>query len=133
VASREDPAHRVRTLCGGTPQTARARQTGDLQLPGLHLDMWQNPRGQIPDPTEDPTGPHASEAQDGSRGNAAAYAPADPRSGDVAVLRRPWLLQLPRSADQLSGTCGIPNSDRPTLAPATYPPSPPHPPPSVTT
>src|SRR3984893_1969148 len=32
---REDPAHRVRTLCGGTPPAARARQAGDLQLPGV--------------------------------------------------------------------------------------------------
>ena len=54
AASREDPAHRVRTLCGGTPQAARARQAGDLQLPGLHLHLRQDPRGQIPDQTEDP-------------------------------------------------------------------------------
>ena len=98
--SREDPAHRVRTLCGGTPQTARVRQAGDFQLSGLHLYLRQNPRGQIPDQKEDPGGPHAGEAQDGSRGNAAAHAPAHPRSGEVAVLRRQWLLQLSRSADQ---------------------------------
>jgi len=41
-----------------------------------------------------------NEAQDGSSGNAAAHAPAHPRSGEVAVLRRQWLLQLSRSADQ---------------------------------
>ena len=44
TASREDPAHRVRTLCGGTPPAARARQAGDLQLPGLHLHLRQDPR-----------------------------------------------------------------------------------------
>ena len=79
TASREDPADRVRTLCGGTPQAARARQAGDLQLPGLHLHLRQDPRGQIPDQTEDPAGPHAGEAQDDQGGDAAAHAPADPR------------------------------------------------------
>ncbi len=34
-----DPAHRVRTLRGEEPQAARARQAGDLQLPGLHLHL----------------------------------------------------------------------------------------------
>jgi Reverse transcriptase (RNA-dependent DNA polymerase) len=44
------------------PQAARARQTGVLQLPGLHLHLRQDPSGQIPDQTEDPSGPHAGEA-----------------------------------------------------------------------
>ena len=44
TAPREDPADRVRTLCGGTPPAARARQAGDLQLPGLHLHLRQDPR-----------------------------------------------------------------------------------------
>ena len=39
------------------------------------------PAREIPDQTEDPTGPHASEAQDDQRGDVAAHAPADPRAG----------------------------------------------------
>ena len=38
------------------PQAARARQAGDLQLPGLHLHLRQDPSGQIPDQAEDPSG-----------------------------------------------------------------------------
>jgi hypothetical protein len=41
----EDPADRVWTLGGGKPQAARARQTGDLHLPGLHLYLQQNSPG----------------------------------------------------------------------------------------
>ena len=48
AASGEDPPDRVRPLCGGTPQAARARQAGDLQLPGLYVHLRQDPRGQIP-------------------------------------------------------------------------------------
>ena len=64
--------------------------------------------GKIPDQTEDPTGPHASEAQDDQRGNVVAHAPADPRSGEMAVVRRQRLLQLPRSANQCSRTACVP-------------------------
>ena len=35
-------------------ERARARQTGDLQLPGLHLHLQQIPPGQIPAQTENP-------------------------------------------------------------------------------
>ena len=58
--------------------------------------------------TEDPAGPHANEAQDDQSGDVEAYAPADPRSGKVAVAGRPRLLQLPRRADQRSGTGRVP-------------------------
>ena len=108
TASREDPADRVRTLCGGTPQAARARQAGDLQLPGLHLHLRQDPHGQIPAQTEDPAGPHAGEAQDDQRGDVAAHAPANPRAGEMAGAGRPRLLQLPRSADQRPCTGRVP-------------------------
>src|SRR5262249_49222333 len=76
TSSREDPAHRVRTLCGGTPQAARPWQAGDLQLPGLHLHLRQDSPGQIPDQKEDPAGPHAGEAQDDQRGDVATHASA---------------------------------------------------------
>ena len=52
--------------------------------------------------------PHANEAQDDQRGDVAAHAPADPRSGEMAVVRRQRLLQLPRSADQRSCTARVP-------------------------
>ena len=47
ASSGEDPAHRVRTTCGGKPQAARARKTGDLHLPGLHLHLRQNSPGKF--------------------------------------------------------------------------------------
>jgi group II intron reverse transcriptase/maturase len=59
---------------------------------------------------EDPTGPHAGEAQDAQRGDVAAHAPADPRAGEMAVVRRPRLLQLPCRAYQCPGTGRIPPS-----------------------
>ena len=41
AASGQDPPDRVWPLCGGRPRAARARQTGNLQLPGLHLHLRQ--------------------------------------------------------------------------------------------
>src|SRR5215813_9136120 len=99
TSAREDPAHRVRTLCGGTPQAARAWQAGDLQLPGLHLHLRQDSPGQIPDHKEDSARPHAGEAQDNQRGDVATHAPADPRAREVAGTGRQRLLRLPCSAD----------------------------------
>ena len=52
-------------------QAARARQTGDLHLPGLHLHLRQVAPGRLPAPAEDPARPHAGEAQ-GDQGGAAA-------------------------------------------------------------
>ena len=95
----EDPADRVRTLCGGKPQAARARQAGDLQLPGLHLHLRQVAPGQVPGQTQVPARPHAGEAQVDQAGTATAHAPADPRTGEMAAQCRHRLLQLPRGAD----------------------------------
>ena len=83
TASREDPADRVRTLCGGTPKAARAWQAGDLQLPGLHLHLRQNSLGQIPNPTEDQAGPHAGETAEDQGDDETVHAPADPRAGEL--------------------------------------------------
>jgi hypothetical protein len=88
----------------GAPQAARARQAGDLRLPGLHLHLWQDPSREIPDQTENPRGPHAGEAQGDQAGDATAHAPADPRTGEMVGQSCPRLLQLPRSADQRSCT-----------------------------
>ena len=41
AASGKDPTDRVRSSCGGQPKAARARQTGDLQFPRLHLHLRQ--------------------------------------------------------------------------------------------
>src|SRR6266536_1488493 len=100
--------HPERTLCGGTPPAARARQAGDLQLPGLHLHLRQDSPGQIPDQEEDPARPHAGEAQDDQTGDVAAHASANSQTGTMAVVRRPRLLQLSRSADQCAGTERVP-------------------------
>jgi hypothetical protein len=45
---------RVWTLCGEKSRAARARQAGDLRLPGLHLHLQQVASGQIPNQTEIP-------------------------------------------------------------------------------
>src|SRR6266516_6852206 len=95
-------------LCGGTPPAARARQAGDLQLPGLHLHLRQDSPGQIPDQKEDPARPHAGEAQDDQTGDVAAHASANSQTGTMAVVRRPRLLQLSRSSDQCAGTERVP-------------------------
>ena len=65
---------------------------------------------------ENPSGPHASEAPGDQAEAATAHAPADPRAGEVAGTGYPRLLQLPRSADQRSGTRGIPASCHRPLA-----------------
>ena len=65
-----------------------------------------NRAGWFPDQTEDPARPHASEAQGGQPGDAAAHAPLTPIGGQVAGACRQGLLQLPRSADQHSRTRG---------------------------
>ena len=91
-------------------------KTGDLRLPGLHLHLRQDPLGEIPDQTEDPTGPHANEAQDDQRGDVAAHAPANPRTGRMAGAGRPRLLQLPRRADQRPCTACVPAPCRRPLA-----------------
>jgi group II intron reverse transcriptase/maturase len=88
---------------------ARGLGTGDLQLPGLHLHLRQNPFGKIPAYKEDPAGPHAGEAAEAQTGDVAAHAPPDSPAGEMAGARRTRLLQLPRRADELSLTRGLPS------------------------
>ena len=46
ASSGEDPPDRVWPLCGGQTRPARAWQTGDLQVPGVHLHLRTiSPRG----------------------------------------------------------------------------------------
>ena len=75
---------------------------------GLQLHLRQNPLGPIPDQAEDPTGSHAGKAAGDQGGDATAYAPADPRTREMAEAGRAWLLQLPRSADQRACTGRLP-------------------------
>ena len=72
--------------------------------------------GEIPDQTENPSGPHAGKATGDQAGNATAHAPADPRAGEMAGAGCPRLLQLPRSAHQWSGTRSVPASRHQSLA-----------------
>ena len=90
------------------PQAARARQTGDLHLPGLHLYLRQNSSGQIPNQTEDPAGSHAGKAASDQTGTATAHASADSEAGKMAAAGRHRLLQLPRGADKQFDTDGVP-------------------------
>src|SRR5262249_48661906 len=78
--SGEDPPDRVRPLCGGPTRSTRAGKTGNLQLSRLYLRLWNEPSGTIPDQTENPTRPHAGEAQGNSGGDAMSTAPLTPRT-----------------------------------------------------
>ena len=60
--------------------TARARQAGDLRLPGLHLHLRHLAPRRLPAPAEEPARPRAGEARGDQGGVAATAAPADPRS-----------------------------------------------------
>ena len=104
----EDPVDRVWTSCGGKPQAARARQTGDLQLPGLHLHQRQVAPGQVPDQTEVPTRPPAGEAASDQAGAAAANASANPGTREMAETSRHRILQLSCGADQRSRAHHLP-------------------------
>jgi len=74
--------------CSGEPRAARARQAGDLQLPGLHFYLWQVASGQVPPQEENPARPHAGEAASHQTGVAAAQATSRSRS------RGKWLRQV---------------------------------------
>src|SRR5208337_2392755 len=112
----EDPADRVWTLRDGKPQAARARQTGDLHLPGLHLYLQQNSAGQIPNQTEVPAGPHADKVASHQTGIATEHASTDSPAGKMVAAGRHRLLQLPRGADKRSDTDRLPLPRHQSLA-----------------
>jgi len=91
---------RVRPLRGGQSRAARVRQAGNLPFPGPNVHLRQVARRQVPDPQEEPTRPHAGQAQGHQAGVATAHASVDTRTGQVAGTRRARGLQLPRRADQ---------------------------------
>ena len=93
---------------GGPTRSARARQAGDLRLPGLHLHLRHRAPRRLPGPAEEPARPRAGEARGDQGGAAATAAPADPRPGALAEAGRDRLLRLPRRADQRSRPGGVP-------------------------
>src|SRR5438552_11107211 len=86
----------------------RARQTGDLHLPGLHLYLRQNSSGQIPNQTEVPAGSHAGKVASHQTGTAAEHASANSPAGKMVAAGRHRLLQLPRGADKQRVTVRVP-------------------------
>src|SRR3954451_19619051 len=108
AASGQDPPDRVRPSRGGPTSIARARQAGDLRLPGLHLHLRHRAPRRLPGPAEEPARPRAGEARGDQGGVAATAAPADPRPGALAEAGRDRLLRLPRRADRRSRPGGVP-------------------------
>src|SRR3954468_15772310 len=95
-------------ICGKEPQSPRARQTGDLQLPGFHFHQQQIPRRQeVPGQKEDQAGPDEGEAQDDHKGNTSAYESTHPCNREVVGQCCQRVLQLLRGADQHTGTCDV--------------------------
>src|SRR5438093_531918 len=94
----------------------RARQTGDLHLPGLHLYLRQNSSGQIPNQTEVPAGSHAGKVASHQTGAATEHASADSPAGKMVAAGRHRLLQLPRGADKQFDTDRVPIPRHQSLA-----------------
>src|SRR5215207_3845280 len=114
--SGQDPPDRVRPPRRGRTRPARARQAGDLRLPGVHLHLQRQSPRLLPAEAEDPAGPPAGEARGDQGGPATATAPAHPRTGEKAGAGCPGLLRLPRRADQLRGTRRLQGPGRLALA-----------------
>src|SRR5215203_5820430 len=112
----QDPPDRVRPPRRGRTRPARARQAGDLRLPGVHLHLQRQSPRLLPAEAEDPAGPPAGEARGDQGGPATATAPAHPRTGEKAGAGSPRLLRLPRRADQLRGTRRLQGPGRLALA-----------------
>ena len=70
ASSGQDPPDRVRPLCGVESKKAWARQTGDLQVPGVRSHLRKIPTGRLPDQEEVSARPHARKAP-GDQGSAA--------------------------------------------------------------
>ena len=84
---------------------------------GFTFICGKSRRGQLPASTEDPTRPHAGEAPGDQGGAAAANAPADPRTGEMAEAGRDRPLRLLRGPDEQPGALGVPAlCDRPLAA-----------------
>src|SRR4051812_24694568 len=117
AASGQDPPDRVWPLRGGPARPARAWQTGDLPLPGVHPHLRAIPPGHLPAPAEESHRPHAGDAAEGQGRAAAAHASADPRPGALADAGGQRLLCLSCGANEPSCPHGLPPTcDRPVAA-----------------
>jgi hypothetical protein len=116
LTSGEDPPDRVWPPRCGPTNPARAQQTGDLHVPWVHLHQRPQSPGQLPASTEVPGRPHAGETPRDQGGAATANARPGPRAGSMVSAGCPRLLRLPRGADQLRGTRGLPIPGHPPLA-----------------
>ena len=106
---------------GGQTQAARAWQAGDLQLPWLYLHLRQSRRGKFLLKRKTRSDRVQAQAGGGQGGIAAAQAPANPRTGEVAGACRSRVLQLPCSADKHcrhSGSSATMSRTLATYAPA---------------
>src|SRR5208282_1913360 len=92
----------------------RARQTGDLCVLGLHFHLRQITPGILPTPPEDPTRPHAGEAEGHQGGATASNASTYPLPGPVVEAGRDRALCLLRGPNQQQGAFSVPAlRDRP--------------------
>jgi hypothetical protein len=100
ASSGQDPPDRVRPPCGAELQEARARQAGDLHVPGLCVHLRQIPTRRFPTQKKITPGPHAYQAPGDQGGVATTNAQADPGNREVAWANRRRIFRLPRRADQ---------------------------------
>ena len=103
-------------------QAARARKTGDLYLPGVHVHLRKIAQRALPASTEDPRRPHAGEAPGDQGGATATNALADPRTGEMAKAGRDRAFRLLCGPDEQSRALGVPvPCDRSLAADASAP------------
>src|SRR6185295_18029339 len=87
---------------------ARARQTGNLQVPRLHPHLRTNTPRALRAPAKNPRRPHAGEAQGNQEGAATADAPANPRTREMAEASRDRLPRVSCGADKQPRTRCVP-------------------------
>ena len=83
---------RVWPLRSGPARSTRPWQTGNLQIPGIHVHLRTITPRALRVEAQIPRRPHASEAQGNQGGNATAQAPACSRTGKMAAASRVRLL-----------------------------------------
>ncbi len=101
AACGEDTPDPVRPLCGAEPERAWRRQTGDVQLPGVHPHLRAQPARRLPAEAEDAARSDASAAA-GDPGRAATPDAHHARTArGLAAAGGGRVLRLSRRADQL--------------------------------
>jgi hypothetical protein len=116
AASGKDPSDRIRPLCRGSTREARAQQTGNLQLPWLHLHLRKIAPRSFPAPAKDQERPNEGKAQGRQRRTAASDASVYPRTRKMAEAGCHWLFCLPCGAHQQSCTADVPEPHRRPMA-----------------